>query len=119
MTEVLAPVARTASATVLKTGTLSSNFWPPFPGVTPATTLVPYSIICFAWNDPSRPVMPCTTSRVSFPMKMLTLPPLASATAFCTASSMSVMRGHAVLSRIFIAISSLVPVRRITIGTLS
>ena len=38
MTEALAPVARTASATVLKTGTLPSNVWPPFPGVTPATT---------------------------------------------------------------------------------
>ena len=44
-------------------------------GVTPATTLVPYASICFAWNEPSRPVIPCTTSRVSFPMKMLTRPP--------------------------------------------
>jgi hypothetical protein len=26
-----------------------------FPGVTPATTFVPYSIICLAWNEPSRP----------------------------------------------------------------
>ena len=40
--EVLAPVAATAWATVLKTG-MSSIFWPPLPGVTPATTLVPYS----------------------------------------------------------------------------
>ena len=31
----------TACSTELKTGTLSSNTWPPRPGVTPATTLVP------------------------------------------------------------------------------
>jgi hypothetical protein len=36
----LAPAILTASDTVLKTGT-SSIFWPPFPGVTPATTWVP------------------------------------------------------------------------------
>ena len=41
MTDALQPVAWRASQTVSKTGTLSSNFWPPFPGVTPATTLVP------------------------------------------------------------------------------
>jgi hypothetical protein len=45
---VLAFVSRTASATVLKIGTMFSKRWPPFPGVTPATTFVPYSIICFA-----------------------------------------------------------------------
>src|SRR3970040_1828875 len=54
MTLALAFVAATASATVLKTGTLPSNVCPPFPGVTPATTCVPYSIICFVWNEPSR-----------------------------------------------------------------
>lgn len=37
---------------------------PPLPGVTPATTLVPYSIACCAWNDPFLPVMPCTRTRV-------------------------------------------------------
>ena len=69
---VFAAVSRTASATVLKTGTVPSNFCPPRPGVTPATTFVPYSSICFVWNDPSRPVMPCTTRRVPWSMKMLT-----------------------------------------------
>ena len=42
ISEVFAPVSRTASATVSKTGTLSSRArWPPLPGVTPATMLVP------------------------------------------------------------------------------
>ena len=35
-----APVAATASATVSKIG-MPSTSWPPLPGVTPATTLVP------------------------------------------------------------------------------
>ena len=39
-----APVALTASATVLKTGR-SKWVVPPLPGVTPPTTCVPYSII--------------------------------------------------------------------------
>ena len=39
-----APFGRTASATVLKTGTPRCVV-PPLPGVMPATTLVPYSII--------------------------------------------------------------------------
>ncbi len=64
MTEELAPVASIASCTVLKMGTEPSKVCPPFPGVTPATTWVPYSIICFAWNEPSRPVIPCTMSLV-------------------------------------------------------
>src|SRR6266513_525542 len=59
MTDVFACVSWTAWATVLNTGTVFSNRWPPFPGVTPATTLVPYSIICLAWNDPSRPLLHC------------------------------------------------------------
>ena len=42
MHAALAPVSATASATVSKTGTrLVSTLWPPFPGVTPATMLVP------------------------------------------------------------------------------
>jgi hypothetical protein len=41
MHEVSAPVSRTAGATVSKIGTASSNFVPPLPGVTPATTFVP------------------------------------------------------------------------------
>ena len=42
--EAVAPVAATASATVLKIGTLCrpcSKSWPPLPGVTPATIFVP------------------------------------------------------------------------------
>ena len=42
-----APVALTASATVLNTGR-SRCVCPPLFGVTPPTTLVPYSIICVA-----------------------------------------------------------------------
>ena len=47
MTVAFAPVAATASATVLKIGQPS---WvvPPLPGVTPPTTVVPYSAACFA-----------------------------------------------------------------------
>src|ERR1044071_218371 len=64
MIEVLGCVAATASRMVLKTGTPCS-VCPPLPGVTPATTFVPYSIICFAWKLPSRPVIPWTSRRVS------------------------------------------------------
>ena len=39
--EEVAPVSRTAWSTVSKIGTTSANFWPPLPGVTPATSLVP------------------------------------------------------------------------------
>src|SRR5918998_6360994 len=63
MTGAFAPASRAASSTVLKTGTPSCVV-PPLPGVTPPTTFVPYSIICFVWNVPSLPVMPCTTRRV-------------------------------------------------------
>ena len=110
-------MARTASATVLKTGTLPSNVWPPFPGVTPATTLVPYSIIWRAWNDPSRPVMPWMTRRVAPSAKTLTRPPAPAATTRCTASSMSLSAVIPTSLRIRIASASLVPVRRMTIGT--
>jgi hypothetical protein len=59
MHDVFAPVWRTASATVSKTGTDPSRAtWPPLPGVTPATIEVPYSRIWRLWNPPSRPVMP-------------------------------------------------------------
>ena len=44
MIETSAPVSFTAPSTVLNTG-LSKWLMPPFPGVTPPTTLVPYSII--------------------------------------------------------------------------
>src|SRR5262249_44671246 len=41
------------------------------PGVTPATTRVPYSRQRAAWNEPSRPVIPWTTRRVSRPTRIL------------------------------------------------
>ena len=53
----LAPVLATASATVLNTGQPSCMV-PPLPGVTPPTTLVPYSAQAIAWKVPSLPVMP-------------------------------------------------------------
>ena len=56
--ETFAFVASTASCIVLYTGIVSSNFCPPLPGVTPATTLVPYAIICFACSEPYAPVIP-------------------------------------------------------------
>ena len=62
---------------------------PPLPGVTPATSGVPYSSIGGEWNSPSRPVMPWTTRRVSRPTRML-MPcsgAFAAATAFAAASS--------------------------------
>src|SRR2546425_2292016 len=54
---------RTASSTASKTGT-PSTFWPPLPGVTPATTFVPKSSIARVWNWPWWPVIPCTTTRL-------------------------------------------------------
>ena len=68
----LAPVFVTASLTVLKTGT-SSIFWPAFPGVTPATTWLPYATHCRVWNCPSRPVIPWTMTRVCLSTNMLTI----------------------------------------------
>src|SRR5690606_19921823 len=56
-----APVLSTASRSVLNTG-LPRCSAPPLPGVTPPTTLVPYSIICPEWKVPSDPVNPCTTT---------------------------------------------------------
>ena len=48
-----------------------STALPPLPGVTPATTLVPYSRMEAAWNEPSRPVIPWTMTRVFSPIRML------------------------------------------------
>src|SRR6201996_5200220 len=63
ITVALAPVFSIASSTVSNTGQPS---WvvPPLPGVTPPTTLVPYSAQPLGWNVPSLPVIPCTMSRV-------------------------------------------------------
>src|ERR1700744_571932 len=63
ITVALAPVFSTAWATVSNTGQPSCTF-PPLPGVTPPTTLVPYSAQPLAWKVPSLPVIPCTMSRV-------------------------------------------------------
>ena len=67
--EASAPVASTASRMVSNWGRFSTLV-PPFPGVTPATTFVPASIISCVWNWPMRPVMPCTTTRVSSVIRM-------------------------------------------------
>ncbi len=72
MAAALAPVSFTASWTVWKIGTVPWNFVPPRPGVTPATTRVPYSSICSAWKLPAEPVMPWTRTRVFRSTRMLT-----------------------------------------------
>src|ERR687897_652617 len=71
MIATLGAVSATASATVSKTGA-PATLLPLPPGVTPETTLVPYSTICSVWNEPSRPVMPCTNTRVSRSTRILT-----------------------------------------------
>ncbi len=58
-----------ASWTVSNTGTPSTSC-PPLPGVTPATTLVPYSRINLVRAMPSRPVIPCTRTRLVWSIKM-------------------------------------------------
>ena len=55
------PNESTAFRGVLKTG-MPSTVCPPFPGVTPATTFVPYSRKRRVRAWPSRPVMPCTST---------------------------------------------------------
>src|SRR6266581_8584272 len=65
-----APVFATASFTVLKTGRPRCSL-PPFPGVTPPTTLVPYAIISLAWKVPLSPVKPWTMTRVFSSSRML------------------------------------------------
>src|SRR5436190_11059020 len=71
ISEVFAPVRSTASATVSNTG-IPSTSWPPLPGVTPATTCVPYARFRNVWNWPSLPVMPWTTRRVEPSIRMAT-----------------------------------------------
>src|SRR5207249_12228662 len=63
MSPQLAPSLATASATVFQTGKPSCVL-PPLPGVTPPTTCVPYSLERAAWNAPSLPVIPSTTTQV-------------------------------------------------------
>src|SRR3954451_15368657 len=73
--DVFAPVSFTAWTTVSKTG-MPSTSWPPLPGVTPATTSVPYARLRSPWNDPSRPVRPETRSFVSLSTMIAISPPL-------------------------------------------
>src|SRR5437867_12674438 len=65
MMEAFARLRCTASRTLSKTGT-PSTFDPPLPGVTPATTFVPKSIIARVWNCPCWPVIPWTRTRLFF-----------------------------------------------------
>ena len=76
--DAVAPVASTASATLLKTGT-PRCIVPPLPGLVPATTVVPISCICSVWKEPSRPVIPWTKTFVFPSSRMLTTRPPASA----------------------------------------
>src|SRR3954468_14151381 len=78
MTVVFAPACCTASDTVSNIGIFSrpATLTPPLPGVTPATTRVPYSTIWRAWNAPAEPDMPWTTRRVLYPTRTLMLPRL-------------------------------------------
>src|SRR5262245_39752301 len=62
-TDTLAPVASAASFTLSKTG-MPSRLWPPLPGVTPATTLLPEATIRRVCLLPSDPVMPWTRIRL-------------------------------------------------------
>src|SRR5690606_7938799 len=63
ITDALAPVSVTPSATVLKTGRFKCLL-PPLPGVTPPTKLVPYSMACSLWKVPCEPVKPWTINFV-------------------------------------------------------
>src|SRR3989454_5197533 len=65
MMEAFARLRRTASRTLSNTGT-PSTFVPDLPGVTPATTFVPKSIIARVWNCPWWPVIPWTRTRLFF-----------------------------------------------------
>ena len=61
ITDAVAPVAATASDTELKTGKdlpSISTTWPPLPGVTPPTILVPLAIMRRVCLVPSEPVIP-------------------------------------------------------------
>ena len=61
ITDAFAPVAATASATVLKTGRdvpSISTTCPPLPGVTPPTIFVPLAIMRRVCLVPSDPVIP-------------------------------------------------------------
>src|SRR5947207_15759131 len=69
MTVAFAPVSATARPTVSKIG-MASNELPPFPGATPATICVPYSLHARVWNCPVAPVIPCVNTRVVLSTKI-------------------------------------------------
>src|SRR2546430_8788280 len=71
--DAFAPVASTASAMALKTGTPRCEV-PPLPGLVPPTTFVPNACICSEWKPPSRPVMPWTMTFVEESKRMLIRP---------------------------------------------
>jgi hypothetical protein len=68
--EASAPVSRTASCTVLNTGRPMCEL-PPLPGVTPPTSLVPYSSACSEWKVPCWPVKPWVMTLVFLLTKTL------------------------------------------------
>ena len=70
--EVLAFVFSTALFTSPNTG-LSKCLSPAFPGVTPPTKFVPYSMACSQCNVAWEPVKPWQMAIVSFPIKILIL----------------------------------------------
>ena len=116
-----APVSSTASATLLNTG---SPRWvvPPFPGVTPPTTLVPNDIASSAWNVACCPVKPWMMTRESLSTKTLMrylLRGAAAATAFRAASSRSSawISARPLASRIARPSSTFVPASRTITGT--
>ena len=113
------------ASTVSKTGTLPSNFSPPRPGVTPATTLRAV-LDASAWRGTSRrsPVMPWT-SEPACPCRrgcsLAHLPAATAATIFCAPSAIVRRRldGEAALARGSSCPSStFVPSSRTTSGTL-
>src|SRR3990172_5089588 len=63
MTLLSISMAAMTSATVSKIG-MPSKEVPPFPGVTPATISVPYSLQAWVWNCPVEPVIPWVRTRV-------------------------------------------------------
>ena len=121
-----APVASTACRTVLNNGR-SRWISPPFPGVTPPTTLVPYLIMSAAWNAPMRPDMPWTMTRVFSVIRMAMIsPPQAASTgraaiAACAASARvsAEISGSPDPAMIALPSATLVPASRTTTGKVS
>src|SRR5665647_2728200 len=130
-TVTLAPVASMASATDPKTGTRvpesNSTFWPPLPGVTPPTMLVPAVNMSCVCLRPSEPVMPWTMTLESALRKIATvvaafqfvLAAEASSAALRAAPSMvssTVTRGCPNSARMRRPSSTLLPSSRTTSG---